>query len=72
MDLTNVERTWWFRSGVGALTLLSAIVLFEFAGFGIHSVFTALIAFLCLLGLERLYSGLLGLLLLLVRARRRT
>jgi len=72
MDLTNVERSWWFRGGVGALTLLSGIVLFELAGFGIHSVFTALIAFLCLLGLERLYSGLLALMLVLVRARRRT
>jgi hypothetical protein len=33
-------------------------------------VVSALIAFLCLLGLERLFSGLMGLLLLWMRSRR--
>jgi hypothetical protein len=70
MDNQPIGQTWWFRGSVGVLTLLSGIGLFAAAGLGIHSVVSALIAFLCLMGLERLYSGLLGLIILWVRSRR--
>jgi hypothetical protein len=70
MENRPIEQTWWFRGIVGVLTLLTGIGLFAAAGLGIHSVVSALIAFLCLMGLERLFSGLLGLLLLWTRSRR--
>jgi hypothetical protein len=70
MDQKPVEQTWWFRGTVGVLTLLSGIGLFAAAGLGIHTVVSALIAFLCLMGLERLFSGLLGMIVLLIRSRR--
>jgi hypothetical protein len=50
--------------------LLSGIALFAAAGLGIHTFVSALIAFLCLMGLERLFSGLLGMIVALVRSRR--
>jgi hypothetical protein len=70
MDRKPFEHTWWFRGTVGVLTLLSGIALFAAAGLGIHNVLSALIAFLCLMGLERLFSGLLGMIVVLLRARR--
>ena len=70
MDQKPVEQTLWFRGTVGVLTLLSGIGLFAAAGLGIHNVVSALIAFLCLMGLERLFSGLLGMIVLLIRSRR--
>jgi hypothetical protein len=70
MDQKPVEQTWWFRGTVGVLTLLSGIGLFAAAGLEIHTVVSALIAFLCLMGLERLFSGLLGMIVLLIRSRR--
>lgn len=70
MDQKPVEQTWWYRGTVGVLTLLSGIGLFAAAGLGIHNVVSALIAFLCLMGLERLFSGLLGMIVLLIRSRR--
>jgi hypothetical protein len=63
-------QSWWFRSSVGVLTLVSGIALFAVSGLGIHSIASVLVAFLCLLGLERLYSGLLGLVVVLLQARR--
>jgi energy-converting hydrogenase Eha subunit B len=72
MDQKPIEQTWWFRGTVGVLTLLSGIALFAVAGLGIHTFVSALIAFLCLLGLERLFSGLLAMILVLLRARRTT
>ena len=30
----NVERKWWFKGGVGALSLISAIGLFYYWGNG--------------------------------------
>jgi uncharacterized membrane protein HdeD (DUF308 family) len=60
----------WFRFCVGVLTLISGIALFSVSGLGIHSLASVVIAFLCLLGLERLYSGLLGLAMVLLQARR--
>jgi hypothetical protein len=70
VDDKPVGQSRWFRGSVGVLTLLSGIALFSAAGLGIHSVVSALIAFLCLMGLERLYSGVLGLIIVWVRARR--
>jgi|GEM_PF-2599102 hypothetical protein len=61
--------SWLYRGIIGALTLISGIALFTLSGLGIHSVASALLAFLCLLGLERFYSGLLGILLVFLRAR---
>jgi energy-converting hydrogenase Eha subunit B len=69
MDQKEVGQMWWFRGTVGVLTLLSGIALFAIAGLGIHTFVSALIAFLCLMGLERLFSGLLGLIVVLVRSR---
>jgi hypothetical protein len=70
VDQKPIEQTWWFRGSVGVLTLLTGIGLFAAAGLGIHTVVSALIAFLCLMGLERLFSGLLGMIALFVRSRR--
>ena len=63
-------QSWWFRSSVGVLTLVSGIALFTVSGLGIHSIASVLVAFLCLLGLERLFSGLLGIVIVLLQARR--
>jgi len=70
MDQKPIEQKWWFRGTVGVLTLPSGIGLFAAAGLGIHTFVSALIAFLCLMGLERLFSGLLGMIIFLVRSRR--
>ena len=70
MDREPIDQKWWFRGTVGVLTLLGGIVLFAAAGLGIHTWVSALIAFLCLMGLERLFSGLLGILVALIRSRR--
>jgi hypothetical protein len=70
MEQKPIEQRGWFRGAVGVLTLLSGIALFAAAGLGIHTFVSALIAFLCLMGLERLYSGLLGMIVALVRSRR--
>jgi hypothetical protein len=53
--------SWLYRGIIGALTLISGIALFTLSGLGIHSVASALLAFLCLLGL--------GILLVFLRAR---
>jgi len=63
-------QSWWFRGSVGVLTLVSGIALFTVSGLGIHSIASVLVAFLCLLGLERLFSGLLGIAIVLLQARR--
>ena len=63
-------QSWWFRGSVGVLTLVSGIALFTVSGLGIHSIASVLVAFLCLLGLERLFSGLLGIVIALLQARR--
>jgi uncharacterized membrane protein YczE len=68
---TIQAQSRWFRIGVGVLTLISGIVLFTASGLGIHSFTSVVIAFLCLLGLERLYSGLLGIAMVLLQARNR-
>jgi hypothetical protein len=70
MDPKPIQQQTWFRGTVGSLTLLCGIALFGFAGLGIHSFATALIAFLCLMGLERLFSGIVGMIVALLRARR--
>jgi uncharacterized membrane protein YczE len=68
--ITKQAQSRWFRGSVGVLTLASGIALFTVSGLGIHSVASVLVAFLCLLGLERLYSGLLGIVIVLLQARR--
>jgi uncharacterized membrane protein HdeD (DUF308 family) len=70
MDRKPVQQQTWFRGTVGVLTLLCGIALFSFAGLGIHSLVTAVIAFLCLMGLERVLSALLGMVVVLLQARR--
>jgi hypothetical protein len=70
MDQKPVGQNGWFRGAVGVLTLLSGIGLFAAAGLAIHTFVSALIAFLCLMGLERLFSFLLGMIVALLRSRR--
>ena len=70
MEPKPVQQQAWFRVIVGALTLLCGIALFSFAGLAINTIATALIAFLCLMGLERVLSSLLGMLALMLRGRR--
>jgi hypothetical protein len=65
-----IAQKLWFRGTVAVLTLLSGIGLFAAAGLGIHTFVSALIAFLCLMGLERLVSGLLGMIVVLLHSRR--
>jgi uncharacterized membrane protein len=67
--MKEVVQAWWFRATVGVLTLLSGIALFAIAGFKLHTLASLLIAFLCLMGLERLISGVLGLIVVWVRSR---
>jgi hypothetical protein len=59
----NVEQTWWFRAGVSALTTVSAVGLFYWAGqwpFGSRSIAAGVTFFFCLAGLERFYATVLG------------
>jgi hypothetical protein len=59
----NIERSWWFKVGVGGLTVISAIALFYSSGqwpIGLHSISGWLILLFCLLGLQRMYAGLFG------------
>jgi hypothetical protein len=59
----NIERSWWFKVGVGGLTVISAIALFYSWGqwsIGLHSISGWLIFFFCLLGLQHMYVGLFG------------
>jgi len=52
----NIERTWWFKGGVGVLTVLSAVALFYFAAVACRSKldFRVVGLFFCLVG----YSAL--------------
>jgi hypothetical protein len=70
MEHKPVQRQTGFRITVGVLTLLCGIALFSLAGLAIKTVTTGLIAFLCLMGIERVLSSLLGMLVLMLRARR--
>ena len=70
MEQKAIGQRGWFRGTVGVLTLLSGIALFAVAGLSIHTFVSGLIAFLCLMGLERLFSGLLGMIVVLVQSRR--
>jgi len=65
-----IQQQAWFRITVAALTLLCGVALFSVAGLAIKTVSAALIAFLCLMGLERVLSSLLAMLALRLRARR--
>jgi hypothetical protein len=70
MEQKPIQQRIGFRITVGVLTLLCGIALFSVAGLAINTVTTALIAFLCLMGLERVISSSLGMLALMLRARR--
>ena len=68
-NLMNIERKWWFKAGVGALTFATAFGLFYLAGqwlFGGRSVCSVVIFFFCLVGLQRLYDGVFGVVAILV------
>jgi hypothetical protein len=59
----NIERTWWFKWGVWALTVISVNALMYYAGQwppDSHAVSGWLVFFFCLLGLQRAYAGLFG------------
>ena len=65
----NIERTWWFKTGVSALTFATGYGLFYVAGmvpFAGRSLWSALIFLFCLLGLQRLYAGVFGIVGILV------
>jgi len=65
----NIERKKWFKAGVGALTFASAYGLFYLAGqwpFGGRSLWSVVIFFFCLVGLQRLYDGIVGIVVFLV------
>jgi hypothetical protein len=70
MEQKPIQQQAWFRITVAVLTLLCGVALFSVAGLAINTVSAALIAFLCLMGLERMLSSLLAMLALLLRARR--
>ena len=64
----NVERRRWFRGVVGALALVSAWWLSAFAGLWPHgprTVAAVIVLFFCLSALDRLYSGMLGMIAVL-------
>jgi hypothetical protein len=68
-DNMNIERTWWFRGVVGALTVISAIALFYCWGqwpIGLRS-FSGWLIFFCLVGLQRVYAGPFGVTTIIVR-----
>jgi hypothetical protein len=59
----DIEKTGWFRAGVSALTIASAVGLFYWAGvwpFGSRSIAAGVIFFFCLVGLQRFFAGVLG------------
>lgn len=70
MEQQPIQQKWWFKGSIGVLTLASGIALFAVAGLGIHTFASALVAFLCLMGLERVISGLLALIVAVLRSRR--
>jgi hypothetical protein len=60
----NIERAWWFRAVVLALTLATAWWLTRLVGLwpnGPRSIPSALMLLVCVMGLERLYATGLGL-----------
>jgi hypothetical protein len=62
------ERTWWFKWGVFAVSLGTALGLFYMAGwpFGGRSVWGTVILFFCWSGLDRLCAGIFGIVGILV------
>jgi uncharacterized membrane protein len=59
----DMEKTWWFRSIVIALALVTTLVLFRFDGhwpYGSHGMAGGIIFVLCMLALQRLYAGVLA------------
>jgi hypothetical protein len=65
----NIEKRKWFKAGVGALTFATAFGLFYLEGqwpFGGRSVWSVIIFFFCLVGLQRLYDGIFGVVAILI------
>ena len=58
----NIERTWWFKWGVYAVSFGTALGLFYMAGwsFGGHSLWATAILLFCLVGLQRFYAAVFG------------
>jgi hypothetical protein len=59
----NIERKKWFKAGVAVLTFATAFGLFHLAGqwpFGGRSLWSVVIFLFCLVGLQRLYDGIIG------------
>jgi hypothetical protein len=64
-----VERSRWFRVVVTSLALVSVWFLSAMAGVWPHgprNIAAVVVVFFCLLGLDRLYAGLLGMIAVLV------
>jgi hypothetical protein len=64
----NIERTWWFKSGLSAMAIGTALGLFYMAGWswGGRSVWGAVILLFCMVGLKGFYAGIFGIVGILV------
>ena len=70
MNSDDIEKTGWFKGTVLALAFLTAFGLCNFAGLwpsGPRSISAAAIYFFSLLGLQRLYAGIFGVLVIMLR-----
>jgi hypothetical protein len=66
--LFSFDRAWWFKTGSALLSVGTVIALFYASGFWstANHPFTSWIIFcFALLGVERLYNGIVGILLIL-------
>jgi hypothetical protein len=66
--LFSFDRAWWFKTGSALLSLGTVYALFYFAGFWAttgHSAVSWIIFVFTLLGVERLYNGVVSILLIL-------
>jgi hypothetical protein len=69
---TRFEQKRWFKRTVSALAILSGLGLGKLAAiwpFGTNSVAAFFVLLFCLIGLNRFYTGLLGIVIELVRPR---
>jgi hypothetical protein len=65
--LFSFDRAWWFKTGSALLSLGTVVALFYFSGFwsSNHPVTAWIIFFFTLLGVERLYNGVVAILMML-------
>jgi hypothetical protein len=66
--LFSFDRAWWLKTGAALLSLGTAYALFYCSGFWAssgHPVASWIIFFFTLLGVERLYNSVVGIILLL-------